>query len=88
MRDVKQYWQDIRALENTLPEFVWLSAGGQVVEVPASHAARLLHDGSHRLATEEEVDAYRASEDAAKRQAVEDGLKRKGITVVAVRPSR
>ena len=64
MLDLRRYWQEVRTLERALPDFVWLmgledplrrlSAGGPV-EVPAARAAQLLHDKSHRAATDKEL---------------------------------
>ena len=96
MRDLRKYWQEVRAMERNLPEFVWL-VGGELakgggasnellalVEVPAAQAAKLLHGGSHRLATEEEIAAHVAAQDSLRQQAFQDGLRRKGIAVVTV----
>jgi hypothetical protein len=93
MRDLKVYWQEIRALQRSLPEFVWLMSledakrgmvGGRMAEVSAAPAARLLHASSHRRATEEEIAAHLEKENQARRQGVHDGLRRRGIAVVAV----
>ncbi len=93
MRDLRAYWQEIRALEKSLPQFVWLMSldspkrgmvGGRMAEVGAEQAAPLLHAGSHRRATDEEIDAHLARESDARRQSYYDGLKRKGIAVVPI----
>lgn len=93
MRDLRAYWQEIRALEKSLPQFVWLMSldnpkrgmvGGRMAEVGAEQAAPLLHAGSHRRATDEEIDAHLARENDARRQSYYDGLKRKGIAVVPI----
>jgi len=93
MRDLRQYWQEVRALERTLPEFVWLMSiedkkrgmvGGRMAEVGAAPAAQLLHAKSYRMATDEEIAAHLAKEDRARRQSFNDGLRRRGIAVVAV----
>jgi predicted dinucleotide-binding enzyme len=93
MRDLRQYWQEVRALEHTLPEFVWLMSledpkrgmvGGRMAEVGAAQAAQLLHARSHRKATEEEIAAHLEKENQVRRQSVHDGLRRRGIAVVAV----
>jgi hypothetical protein len=93
MRDLKVYWQEVRALEHSLPQFVWLMSledrkrgmvGDRMAEVGAEQAAPLLHAKSHRLATEEEIAGHLAREDQARRQSVNDGLRRRGIAVVAV----
>ena len=93
MRDLRQYWQEVRTLERTLREFVWLMsvedkkrgmAGGRMAEVGAAQAAQLLHAKLYRMATEDEIAAHLAKEDRARRQSFDDGLRRKGIAVVAV----
>ena len=93
MRDLRQYWQEVRTLERTLPEFVWLMSiedkkrgmvGGRMAEVGAAQAAQLLHAKSYRLAADDEIAAHLAKEEQARRQSFNDGLRRKGIAVVAV----
>jgi hypothetical protein len=93
MRDVKQYWQEVRALERSLPEFVWLMSvadskrgmvGGRIAQVGAAQAAQLLHAKAYRLATDDEIAAHLESEDRTRRQSFHAGLRRKGIAVVAV----
>jgi hypothetical protein len=93
MRDLRQYWQEVRALERTLAEFVWLMSledkkrgmvGGRMAEVGAAQAAQLLHANTYRMATEDEIAAHLAKEDQARRQSFNEGLRRKGIAVVAV----
>ncbi|HVO97379.1 MAG TPA: hypothetical protein VMT15_04900 [Bryobacteraceae bacterium] len=93
MKDLRAYWQEIRALEKSLPQFVWLMSlenpkrgmvGGRMAEVGAAQAAPLLHAGSHRRATDEEIDAHLAKENEARRQSYYEGLKRRGIAVVAI----
>jgi hypothetical protein len=89
MPDVRRYWQEIRAIEKTLPEFVWLAgvdSRGSIVEVAAARAAHLLHAKSHRFATEEEVAARKAEEAAVKESVRHERLRRQGIAIVAVRP--
>jgi hypothetical protein len=87
MRNLKKYWQEVRALERELPEFVWLTSAGSIgdlVEVKAEQAAKLLHTGSHRRATDEEIAVYRGKIDAQRRQMFMDELRRKGVEVVPV----
>lgn len=93
MRDLRQYWQEVRALERSLPAFVWLMSledvkrgmvGGRMAQVGAAQAAPLLHARSHRLATEEEIAAHLEKENQVRRQSVHEGLRRKGIAVVPV----
>ena len=95
MHDVRRDWREIRTIESTLPEFVWLvserdSAGEAVpecvVQVAAARAAQFLHAKTHRLATGEEVSALKEREEAAKRSAHHDLLRRQGIAVVAISP--
>ena len=93
MPDLRQYWQEVRALQRSLPEFVWLMSltdakrgmvGGRMAEVGAAQAAQLLHAKTYRMATEEEISEHLAKQDQARRQSFNDGLRRKGIAVVAV----
>ena len=95
MRDLKRYWQEIRTLEKSLPEFVWLASGEKggespaevsVVEVPANGAAQLLHARSHRLASEDEIRLHREREESSKARMVTNELKRQGVAVVAIQP--
>ncbi len=80
-------------LQKSLPQFVWLMSmddpqrgmvGGRMAEVGAGQAAPLLHAGSHRRATDAEIDAHLARENDTRRQSYHDGLKRKGIAVVPI----
>jgi hypothetical protein len=91
MRDLKVYWQEVRALERSLPEFVWLMSledpkrgmvGGRMAEVGREQAAPLLHGNSHRRATGEEIEVHLAKEDEKRRESFHLGLRRKGIAVV------
>jgi hypothetical protein len=91
MRNVRRYWQEVRTIQASLPEFVWVVsvenpvegfAGGCIAQVAAAQAARLLHAGSHRLATEAEIEAHRADEEAARLLRVHARLERQGIAVV------
>ncbi len=93
MRDLKVYWQEIRALQRSLPEFVWLMSledrkrgmvGGRMAQVGAAQAAQLLHAKSHRMATEEEIAEHLEKENRTRRQTVQEGLRRRGIAVVAL----
>lgn len=87
MADVRRYWQEIRAIEKTLAEFVWLAgAENSLVEASAAQAAHLLHAKSHRLATEEEIATRREGEAAAKDRVRHECLRRQGIAIVAVKP--
>jgi hypothetical protein len=84
MRDIRRYWQEVRALEASLPEFVWLMdvEGSAPVEVSARLAAQLLLAKSHRVATEEELGAQRANEIVAGKALKRDALRREGVVVV------
>jgi hypothetical protein len=84
MRDLQQYWQEIRAIESGLPQFVWVIAEDCLIEVARAVAARLLHAKSHRLATEEEVKSRKALAAEAKKQAAAEKKRREGIEVVEV----
>lgn len=93
MRDLQKYWQEIRTLQNSLPNPVWLVSledgkrgmrGGRLVEASAETAAKLLHANSHRRATDEEIEAYRSQQAEAQRAAFHARLRAKGIAVVAV----
>jgi len=84
-RDIRQYWQELRALEASLPEFVWLISGKVTTQVPASVAARLLRAKSHRKATDDEVAEHHALELEANRAAREERMRRQGTSLVVVR---
>jgi hypothetical protein len=93
MRDLRKYWQEVRAIEKSLPECVWLMSlgdpprgqtGGCMAQAAAAAAARLLHAKSHRLAAEEEIRAHQAAQEEAKRVAFHAGLRKRGIAVIAV----
>ena len=94
MADLKKYWQALRAIEESLPEFVWLvsvdnpakgQVGGSMVEVAAALAAKLLYTKSHRPATEEETQAHLAQQEQIQRQAFQQRLRDKGVAVVPVK---
>ncbi len=96
MLDLRQYWQEVRTLERSLPEFVWLMSledvkrgmvGGRIAEVGAAQAAQLLHANSYRMAAEDEIAGHLAKEDHARRQSFNAGLRQRGIAVVAVPPA-
>lgn len=87
-RDIRQHWQEVRKLEASLPEFVWLAAARElpvVTQATAAVAARLLQRRSHRQATEEEVEAHLAAEQEANRAAREERMRRQGTSLVVVR---
>lgn len=93
MRDLKQYWREVREVERNLPPFVCLMSltdpqrglvGGVLSEVPAAAAAKLLHAQSHRPATAEEIAAHLEHRSTAVRREFHEGLRRQGITIVPV----
>ena len=88
-RDIRQYWQEVRELEATLDEFVWLASASEaearfVTEVPAAVAARLLRRKSHRVATEAEVAGHLERERANHKRAREEAMRRQGRSLVVV----
>ena len=94
MADLRKYWQELRAIEAGLDEFVWLMSvanpskgqvGGRMVQVAAALGAKLLYAKSHRLATDEETEAHLSRQDEIQRQAFQQRLRDKGISVVAVK---
>jgi hypothetical protein len=97
MPDLKKYWQEIRALEKSLPADVWLvslenrakgQVAGSIVEAAAAVAAKLLYAKSQRLATEEEIQAHKMRESGFRRQASEQRLRSQGIAVIPVESRR
>lgn len=84
MRDIRRYWQEVRTLQATLPEFVWLVdvEGSAPVEVSAAHAAQLLLAKSHRVASEEELSIQRAKEIVAGKERQRAERRREGVAVV------
>ena len=84
MRDIRRYWQEVRALEASLPEFVWLVdvEGSVPVEVPAGRAAQYLLAKSHRVASADELSAQRTKELTACRERQRDTRRREGVAVV------
>ena len=93
MPDLKKYWQEIRAIEKSLPAEVWLvslqnlakgQVAGSIVEVTAAVAAKLLHAKSQRLATEGEIEAHKAQQAETQRQVFEQRMRKQGIAVIPV----
>jgi hypothetical protein len=84
IHDVRRYWKAVREQEAKLPEFVWLASGNAVTEVPARIAASLLHSGSHRIATEEEIAAQRGREVNFAKQGKRERMRRSGQAVVVL----
>jgi hypothetical protein len=94
MADLKKYWQELRAIEESLPDFMWLMSlenrskgqvGGSMVEVAAAIAAKLLYAKSHRPATEEETQVHLSQQEDIQRQTFQQRLRDKGIAVVPVK---
>src|SRR5579862_8616755 len=89
MRDLRRYWMDRRAIEASLPEFVWVTCGDSApVHVPATLAAGLLLAKTHRIATEEETQAEQARSRAVHLERKRARLEREGIAVVGVAETR
>ena len=84
MRDIGRYWKEVRALEASLPEFVWLVdvEGSVPVEVGAGRAAQLLLAKSHRVASEDELSVQREKELGERRERRRDRRRREGVVVV------
>ena len=84
MRDIRRYWKEVRALEASLPEFVWLVdvEGSVPVEVGAGRAAQLLLAKSHRVASEEELSVQREKELGERKELRRDRRRREGVAVV------
>jgi hypothetical protein len=94
MPDLRRYWEEIHAIERSLPQSLWIVSledalrdrmAGMIVEVAAAVAAKMLHAKSHRVATEDEVRAERDRQDGVKKSAAEEKLRRLGVAVVEVR---
>jgi hypothetical protein len=90
MNNVREYWKTVRVIAETLPEFVYLVEAVEnkdvvvVTQVGADLAAKLIHAKTHRIATQDEVDAHQAGEVAANKNARLERLRRSGAAVVAV----
>ena len=86
MRDIRRYWQEVRALEASLPEFLWLVDvdGSSPVEVAARRGAQLLIAKSHRVASQDEVCAQGMRDKAAERELRRNTLRQEGVAVVTL----
>jgi len=93
MPDLRKYWQEIRAIEKSLPAEVWLvslqnlakgQVAGSIAEVAAAVAAKLLHAKSQRLATDEEIETHKAQQAEIQRQVFEQRMRKQGIAVIPV----
>ncbi len=94
MPDLKKYWQEIRAIEQSLAGDVWLMSlenrargqvAGSMAEVAAGAAAKLLYAKSHRLATGEEVESHQARQLATRRQGFQKKLRDEGVAIIPVK---
>ena len=94
MPDLRRYWEEIRAIEQSLPQSLWIVSledalrgyvAGMIVEVAAAVAAKMLHAKTHRVATEEEVKAERSRQDGMKKSVGDELLRKQGVAVVEVR---
>lgn len=92
-RDWQQYWREIREIEASLPQFAWVVSvenpkrgitGGSLAQVTAANGAKLLHSGSHRLATEEEIREHQAGEEEVKKHEFHEKLRKRGIAMIPV----
>ena len=93
MRDLKRYWREVREMERLLPPYVWLMTvedrvhgqpAGLMVEARAEYAAKLIHAGTHRVASAEEIAQHQAKQSDKERQEFHEGLRRRGITIIPV----
>jgi hypothetical protein len=93
MPDLKKYWQDIRAIEQSLPAVVWLMSlenrakgqvAGSMAEVIAASAAKLLHAKSHRRATDGEVQVHQGRQAEIQRQVSQQRLRDRGIALIPI----
>ena len=84
MRDIRRYWKEVRALEASLPEFVWLVdvEGSVPVQVGAGRAAQLLLAKSHCVASEDELSVQREKEKAERKELQRDLRRKQGVAVV------
>jgi hypothetical protein len=69
--NIREYWQGVRRIADTLPETVIVmsldkpergTTAGQVSECDRDTAARLIFAGTHRQATDAEVEQYKAAQ--------------------------
>jgi hypothetical protein len=86
---IQQYWREIRELEATLPEFVWIVSTDEhtpnfLTQVVAGVGAKLIRAKSHRLATDAEVEAHLANAAQQRKGAKVDRMRRSGAAVVVV----
>lgn len=69
--NIREYWQGVRRISDTLPEMVMVmsldkpergTTAGQISECDRETAARLIFAGTHRQATDAEVEQYKAAQ--------------------------
>jgi hypothetical protein len=97
--DVKQHNQDIadavRELSPRYPDDTVIvmsltnrdrnSTAGRVVEVNVKQAAKLVVEKTHRLATAEEIEAFKSRNDNEKKRIEQSELKRAGQSLRIIR---
>lgn len=91
MLNLTEYWQGVRAeqakIADEWPILMSLGnslrgrVGGATVEVSRENAARFIFDGSHRLATPEEILKHRAAEERRAAVANDAAMKKAGFGV-------
>jgi len=91
MTRIQSYWQEVRRLEAELPAVVAVvpltpNARPTVALVERVTGARLLADERARLATPEEIKAFRAGED--RRALVAEALEQRRVEGVLVLPCK
>jgi hypothetical protein len=86
LRDIRRYWREVRELEASLPEFVWLVAveGSAPVQVGAGRAAQLLLSKSHRMASEDELSIQREKEIGERKARQREARRREGVVMIEV----
>lgn len=94
--NMQRYWAAVRAERERIAEpFVFVASiadevsgarGGAVCQVSREDAAQLLVKKTHRLATEAEVKAYYAAEDALREEYKAAELQRRTLAVLTPAP--
>lgn len=82
MFNLRKYWQALREIEKSLPDYVYLYSQGGLVEVGAAVAAKLIQAKTHRLATPEEIQQHRDQQQELQKRQFEQRLRDKGIAVI------
>ncbi|MCW5976843.1 MAG: hypothetical protein KIT09_02140 [Bryobacteraceae bacterium] len=89
MPDPKLYWKAVRALQANLPDPAWITDiehPANIVAVPSEVAAKAIFGKTHRLATEDELAAWRAEQEQLARFTRAAELHRAGVAPVLVKP--